>query len=1250
MEEGATVEIHSVPAPLEVQAGPTQFRGTKVNPNGKKGHVRLDTRDEHVVVETLDGLCFEVPEGCTREVEHAGPEDGGYDCLWPRSIHQEQEVAHFVSEMLRNRGFCMLHVPEADSLRGEFIRAARADWEYTLLEAEMEEAFLGGGSSSKVSWLAGGFGAGKANRAEAHGWETLLSGGGRHLGSLARELAANPGLVDFDPWSFGGAVLVRVPLATGERETLMSRLQVASLEQAPDTIGEHISFMQRRKLCLMHFLESSGGTVELHDKTTGVKARVPVTRGRLLVFQHEHMSYSYTPRMGATPADDVVLQAWMLEEPPVLSLERLEGEQLDITSAYYDGLHPPKQVESKHVNIMAAALRFPGQSMDITQAWTVWSSQTDTFTEHPRSRWDLDLYYSPDAAQFGQEGKSGTKHGGFLESEMMSCFDNKFFGIEDDFAALMPPTTRLLLECCYEAFHSEGHNKDTLKGNGDIALTVADLGLEWDPWGGYIDHDQSPFPHRPDLWALATPIHGITSGMQVAWRLGICGPVKLVDTACSASLVGACINHASLRQINPKYDFKEAVSMGHQGMFSPFTFIGLSGAGMLGRGGRCKTFDQTANGYNRGEGVGGLIQRVSDDPEVVDLKLGNYYSSFVNQDGRSASLTAPNGPSQQAVMRNSMKLEELDPTEISIQENHGTGTALGDPIEVGSVRAVYRKRPTPIPVTSGKTHCGHLESTAGSLGIIKSMMSILFMTEPPNVHLYEINAHIDLAGFPGLFPVECIDLAQPQIIGALNGFGFGGTNSHSELWGKARMGHNAIRPKVLRDRRVTGMPLELGGRQDVLANADWVIEMCPRCWGPMCARTGIADPAAASEEGRQLGGAIRQEFASYEFCSDCYTGGYLYGDVAPSVRSQRPVEQAIFIVGSWNGWSKFEEMREDTNGDYVAEVRLGEAGFEQFHLTVGEGKEQAIIPVVCNASPDARIVGPIQAWRSQCWLIDGRADKTPSGTMYEVRFRWEERSKTISWKRLVRRQRSSPHKVSFSIVGSFSSWQPQDMQRSTTDPSLWEFAGQLGKSGEEQLHFLRDGDAAQRLYPLVEAVDDPSVPVVGPGPSDEDKNWKVFGEPESTFIARLKIKDGSIAVEFKTGLMATTTWRSLAETARDTYQLVGSYCGWYLDNAQDFECPDPSRPGYLVSSFYIGELGREEFQITVNRNWSQVLHPDTPSAPGHGFLAGPEPADPALNWEVFGTPGQKIEVIFDHGADDSLRMVTVRHGDLAIDQ
>ena len=162
-----------------------------------------------------------------------------------------------------------------------------------------------------------------------------------------------------------------------------------------------------------------------------------------------------------------------------------------------------------------------------------------------------------------------------------------------------------------------------------------------------------------------------------------------------------------------------------------------------------------------------------------------------NQDGRSASLTAPNGPAQQQVIKKSMRFAGINPNTVSIAECHGTGTALGDPIEVGALMAVMHERKVPIFKTSAKSNIAHLEAGAGIAGLTKCIMMINMGTAPPNCHFNIINPHLTIEGYPVYFDTEDIDIGLSSLYCGVSSFGFGGTNSRADVFGYATKGHKA---------------------------------------------------------------------------------------------------------------------------------------------------------------------------------------------------------------------------------------------------------------------------------------------------------------------------------------------------------------------------------------------------------------------------------------------------------------------------
>ena len=213
-------------------------------------------------------------------------------------------------------------------------------------------------------------------------------------------------------------------------------------------------------------------------------------------------------------------------------------------------------------------------------------------------------------------------------------------------------------------------------------------------------------------------------------------------------------------------------------------FIAFCQANMLSAAGRCATFDESADGYCRGEGVGCvLLKRLSQAQADGDRILAVIKATAVNQDGKSASITAPNGLAQEALIKSALDEAGVLGKDIDYVECHGTGTELGDPIEVEALKNVLNvNRESSLILGAVKTNIGHLEGAAGIAGIIKAVLALQHKTVPPNIHFKQLNPHINLDGFNVVIPTSNIKLNTSQIgkkpLAGVSSFGFGGTNSH----------------------------------------------------------------------------------------------------------------------------------------------------------------------------------------------------------------------------------------------------------------------------------------------------------------------------------------------------------------------------------------------------------------------------------------------------------------------------------------
>jgi acyl transferase domain-containing protein/acyl carrier protein len=421
--------------------------------------------------------------------------------------------------------------------------------------------------------------------------------------------------------------------------------------------------------------------------------------------------------------------------------------------------------QSEAIAIVGLSCRFPG-SRDPEAFWRLLSEGVDAVTEVPDERWDKAAYYDPDPAA---PGKMHALYGGFLDQ--VDLFDAAFFGISGREAESMDPQQRLLLEVTWEALENAGIAGTALKGS---------------PTGVFVGITTSDYARLAVANAsMALDVYTATGGAlnvaagRISHVFGLNGPAMAVDTACSSSLVAVHLACQSLRA----RECDSALAGGVNLLLTPEPFVCFAKWGMMAPDGRCKTFDERANGFVRGEGCGMIVlKRLSDALSAGDRVLALIRGTAVNQDGASSGLTVPSGPAQEAVVRSALKAARLEPHEVDYIEAHGTGTTLGDPIELEALAAVLGNRPAdrPLRVGSVKANLGHLESASGIAGLIKVVLSMGHQEIPRQLHFQKLNSRISLGNAPIEIPVQAIPwprLERSRIAG-ISSFGFSGTNAH----------------------------------------------------------------------------------------------------------------------------------------------------------------------------------------------------------------------------------------------------------------------------------------------------------------------------------------------------------------------------------------------------------------------------------------------------------------------------------------
>jgi acyl transferase domain-containing protein/acyl carrier protein len=428
-----------------------------------------------------------------------------------------------------------------------------------------------------------------------------------------------------------------------------------------------------------------------------------------------------------------------------------------------------ERARSEPIAIVGLGCRFPGGAVDAATYWDVLRSGTDAVGEIPAGRWDADAFYD---TRPQQPGKMSTRWGGFLDR--VDTFDYDFFGIARREALAMDPQQRLTLEVAWEALENAGLAPLRLAGSRTgvfMGVCNSDFGTE-------------TFRRPADITAYASTgtSHSVVAG-RLSYLLDLRGPSLAIDTACSSSLVAMHVACQSLRAGESDL----AVSGGVNVVLSPLPSIAFSQfPGAVAPDGRCRTFDARANGYVRGEGCGAVIlKRLSDAVRDGDQILALIRGSAINQDGRSSGVTAPSGAAQRDVLRSALEASGVQPHEVSYIEAHGTGTKLGDPIEVEALAEVYgRDNGAPVYLGAAKTNIGHTEAAAGIAGLIKVVLSLGHGTIPPNVHFEQLNPHISFAGTTFAVPTAATPWpggGPARRIAGLSSFGFSGTNAHMIL-------------------------------------------------------------------------------------------------------------------------------------------------------------------------------------------------------------------------------------------------------------------------------------------------------------------------------------------------------------------------------------------------------------------------------------------------------------------------------------
>jgi len=420
--------------------------------------------------------------------------------------------------------------------------------------------------------------------------------------------------------------------------------------------------------------------------------------------------------------------------------------------------HPTVQEKqlgsSMDVAIIGIAARYPCAD-NTEQFWQNLKDGRDCVTEVPKERWDAEKLYHPD---INMPGKVYSKWGGFLED--VDKFDPLFFNISPAEAEKLDPQQRLFLQEVWRALEDAGYSAENMNN------------MKCGIYAGVMTGSEYP----PNIFNVNSML-----AARAAYFLNLKGPALSIDTACSSSLVAMHLACRSL--IDGETDMM--IAGGVTLYLTAKPYMGMCKSGMLSHEGKCKTFDDTADGFVPGEGVGVVVLKrfdraVKDGDHIYGIIKG----SGINQDGKTNGITAPSAQSQAQLELEVYKNSGINPETITYIECHGTGTKLGDPIEMDALMQSFGHYTSKVhfcKVGAAKSNIGHTSAASGVAGVIKVLLSLKHGMIPPTIHFKKANEHINFENSPFVVNTELTPWDTPAGAArraAVSAFGYSGTNAH----------------------------------------------------------------------------------------------------------------------------------------------------------------------------------------------------------------------------------------------------------------------------------------------------------------------------------------------------------------------------------------------------------------------------------------------------------------------------------------